>query len=854
MAIDSKDLLVWVKAMSRGQALPLDASEVYASMEEAEVYASSPIAYAGQTIKVKMDDGKYHEYILQPGTSGYVLEEVIGSGGSGGVEGGSSIEIDSYLSSTSTNPVQNKIIYSALEAKADSDHNHDGRYYTEDEVDAEFERLVGETPVSEQIAAALDGYNFSGSTENSKFAEVSLRKWRSVVDSRLSPWHWEGNNVNVERVDFQEIKIVSDTSEGVGVPVSETTEILFGSVTFFDHEYGYLVYDIPDIDNLRVELRNGDKTFVVSNGYTINKHTNNLWESDFKDQTYDIYLILEEGFCTGWHDAITARGIIYECMSIHDIDVSEYADMSEFLNYVAPNSVNQVDVTAVSQEINGVTFTANDDGTVTVNGTATDDITYVYGEVSLIYRRSINSSNDYSNIDINNYSFTMDGDSDIFVGLQRTEDDETISGYYIVNDSKMITNNYHPIPEPSDEPFDGEWFNIVLLIKANTTINNSKFSCKVRMTATKLNKAITQNITDIANIKNVIENKFDNALTYSNINVFEITAESQTIDGVTFTVNDDNSVTINGAVESGNHSIFTLGQHNLSNSMFGCVIQNVSDDVDSNVQMYLCDTNDDFTGVYKFTLDGTYADQDAVDRYGYVNICVNIGTTLTDFTLKPVIYMCESVHEVVQQLKTTGVGGEGGSGIVVDSYLNSTSINPVQNKVIYSALEAKANSEHNHDGRYYTEDEIDTKLEQISNIIENMENVGGSVEIDTTLSKSGAAADAKATGDKFVVIESQISEALGGMRSTSYPIVEPTSATIEPDQYYVFGTVDSLVVLLQDVDDGFTHEYCFEFTAADEFYGMSITPAPKWVDEPSIESNKTYQVSILRGIGVIIGA
>ena len=27
--IESKNLLVWVKAMSRGQALPLDASEIY---------------------------------------------------------------------------------------------------------------------------------------------------------------------------------------------------------------------------------------------------------------------------------------------------------------------------------------------------------------------------------------------------------------------------------------------------------------------------------------------------------------------------------------------------------------------------------------------------------------------------------------------------------------------------------------------------------------------------------------------------------------------------------------------------------------------------------------------------------
>lgn len=74
--IESKNLLVWVKAMSRGQALPLDASEIHSTLAEAETYAASAIAYEGQTIKAKLEDGKYHEYILQPTESGYVLEEV----------------------------------------------------------------------------------------------------------------------------------------------------------------------------------------------------------------------------------------------------------------------------------------------------------------------------------------------------------------------------------------------------------------------------------------------------------------------------------------------------------------------------------------------------------------------------------------------------------------------------------------------------------------------------------------------------------------------------------------------------------------------------------------------------------
>lgn len=77
MAIESKNLLVWVKAMSRGKNLPLDASEVYGSLAEAQVYAStSAIAYPGQTIKALHDDGTYHSYVLQPSDIGYTLSEV----------------------------------------------------------------------------------------------------------------------------------------------------------------------------------------------------------------------------------------------------------------------------------------------------------------------------------------------------------------------------------------------------------------------------------------------------------------------------------------------------------------------------------------------------------------------------------------------------------------------------------------------------------------------------------------------------------------------------------------------------------------------------------------------------------
>lgn len=75
---DSTKLLVAVKAYSRGNPLALDASSVWDTYDEAQTYASSPIAYAGQLITAKTSDGTYKAYILQPTDGGYTLQDASG--------------------------------------------------------------------------------------------------------------------------------------------------------------------------------------------------------------------------------------------------------------------------------------------------------------------------------------------------------------------------------------------------------------------------------------------------------------------------------------------------------------------------------------------------------------------------------------------------------------------------------------------------------------------------------------------------------------------------------------------------------------------------------------------------------
>lgn len=85
MALTSKEKLVVVKAFAPANPLPLDAREIYESLAEARSYAAtSPIAYAGQTIKV-VENGVVTTYNLAPSEEENVnfTLQFVGGGGEG---------------------------------------------------------------------------------------------------------------------------------------------------------------------------------------------------------------------------------------------------------------------------------------------------------------------------------------------------------------------------------------------------------------------------------------------------------------------------------------------------------------------------------------------------------------------------------------------------------------------------------------------------------------------------------------------------------------------------------------------------------------------------------------------------
>ena len=77
---------------------------------------------------------------------------------------------------------------------------------------------------------------------------------------------------------------------------------------------------------------------------------------------------------------------------------------------------------------------------------------------------------------------------------------------------------------------------------------------------------------------------------------------------------------------------------------------------------------------------------------------------------------------------------------------------------------------------------------------------------------------------------------------------------IDPNKFHKWGEVSSLEIFAIEAspDDVYT-EYMFQFTSGATATTLSLPAVIKFENEVVIEPNKTYQVSIVNNIGVIIG-
>ena len=88
------------------------------------------------------------------------------------------------------------------------------------------------------------------------------------------------------------------------------------------------------------------------------------------------------------------------------------------------------------------------------------------------------------------------------------------------------------------------------------------------------------------------------------------------------------------------------------------------------------------------------------------------------------------------------------------------------------------------------------------------------------------------------------------------PVVstQETTLTLDPNKFYSFGEVGSLTLTLNTPADATIYnEYMFEFDSGTTPTTLNLPNTVTFPSTPTIEANKTYQVSILNNIGLIVG-
>ena len=99
--------------------------------------------------------------------------------------------------------------------------------------------------------------------------------------------------------------------------------------------------------------------------------------------------------------------------------------------------------------------------------------------------------------------------------------------------------------------------------------------------------------------------------------------------------------------------------------------------------------------------------------------------------------------------------------------------------------------------------------------------------------------------------------ALGATALQKVPIVnhgtDDTTFTLTPNVFHIWGTVTSLTLTLATASTTTMDEFMFQFTSGTTATTLSLPSTVKWIAEPEIEANMTYQVSIVNNIAVIGG-
>lgn len=110
----------------------------------------------------------------------------------------------------------------------------------------------------------------------------------------------------------------------------------------------------------------------------------------------------------------------------------------------------------------------------------------------------------------------------------------------------------------------------------------------------------------------------------------------------------------------------------------------------------------------------------------------------------------------------------------------------------------------------------------------------------------------------FILTDEDYNRVVNFVEERSYYSYQLSDASqpIKPNYFYDFGSQYQLSITFEEPEKlNRTNEYMFQFfSPADRPTTLILPSSVKWCYEPVIETNKTYQVSVLNNLAVICGA
>ena len=464
--------------------------------------------------------------------------------------------VDNVLSNVSKNPISNKTVTNALQNKVEIATSNLVNYYLKSQTYTreEVNTLIGQiSTMTIEVVAALPTQDISDTTIYWVGPDAETGLYDQYIHS---------NNTWIK---------TGDTSINLGDYVTKTELNLAIADFLTEDEIRQLFtdyYTISEVDDL-LDAKQNVLTFdnvptnlssnpVKSGGvYSALGTKQDLLEYDASPTKNSEKMVKSGGIYTALEskqDVLTFDNVPTESSNNVVKSGGVYSAVDDVYKVIGENGAkNLLPNNTTSKTINGITYTVNDDGSVTANGTATanaefiliqntDDVTWFK---NLIRDKTVTLSGCPSGGSATTYTLRKWGQS-------------TSGTYYDKGNGVTFTADA--------ESLDNNSWNFQIRVYNGVTVSNLTFYPMLRLASdtdstyqpyAKTNQQLTEDkveqaeVNDIVNVygaKNLLPFNFSDIV----VNNIEGTwsGNTYTRNGVSFTLNDDGSITANGTADA----------------------------------------------------------------------------------------------------------------------------------------------------------------------------------------------------------------------------------------------------------------------------------------------------------------